>query len=87
MLLDLTDILFILSAIPLILVIFDVYSPVVGLLLLATFVANTYFMAKKRTPAVEVNGNAVIKNKKAKSRYLRFCLLLCLELLSLHVWL
>jgi cation:H+ antiporter len=55
MLLDLTDILFISSAIPLLLVIFDVSSPVVGLLLLATFVANTYFMAKKRTPAVEVN--------------------------------
>ena len=66
MLLDLTDILFISSAIPLLLVIFDVSSPVVGLLLLATFVANTYFMAKKRTPAVEVNGNAVIKKEESK---------------------
>ena len=66
MLLDLTDILFISSAIPLLLVIFDVSSPVVGLLLLATFVANTNFMAKKRTPAVEVNGNAVIKKEESK---------------------
>jgi cation:H+ antiporter len=69
MLLDLTDILFITSLIPLLLVIFNVSSPVVGLLLLGTFVANTYFMAKKRTPAVEVNGNAVIK-KESKSKVL-----------------
>jgi cation:H+ antiporter len=57
LLLDLTDILFLTSLIPLLLVIFNVSSPVVGILLLGTFVANTYFMAKKRTPAVEVNGN------------------------------
>jgi len=55
-LVDLTDILFITSLIPLLLVIFDVASPVVGIILLATFVANTYFMAKKRTPPVESNG-------------------------------
>jgi cation:H+ antiporter len=65
MLLDLTDILFITSAIPLLLVIFNISSPVVGLLLLVTFVANTYFMAKKRTPAVEVNGSpAAVKKEK-----------------------
>lgn len=74
MLLDLTDILFISSAIPLLLVIFDVSSPVVGLLLLATFVANTYFMAKKRTPAVEVNGNAVIKREESKVKVLALLL-------------
>jgi hypothetical protein len=40
----------------------------VGLLLLITFIANTYFMAKKRTPAVEVNGSpaAIKKNAQAK---------------------
>jgi cation:H+ antiporter len=75
MLLDLTDILFISSAIPLLLVIFDVSSPVVGLLLLATFVANTYFMAKKRTPAVEVNGNAAtIKKEESKVKVLALLL-------------
>lgn len=52
---ELTDILFITSLIPLLLVIFKVASPVVGIILLATFAANTYFMAKKRTPTVEYN--------------------------------
>jgi cation:H+ antiporter len=60
LLLDLTDILFLTSLIPLLLVIFNVSSPVVGLLLLVTFVVNTYFMAKKRTPSVEVNGEAIV---------------------------
>jgi cation:H+ antiporter len=68
MLLDLTDILFITSAIPLLLVIFNVSSPVVGLLLLITFVANTYFMAKKRTPAVEVNGTPTAVKKERLSK-------------------
>ena len=53
---ELTDILLITSLIPLLLVIFKVSSPFVGAILLATFVANTYFMAKKRLPAVESNG-------------------------------
>ncbi|MGD2066803.1 MAG: hypothetical protein PVI43_06515, partial [Candidatus Bathyarchaeota archaeon] len=64
MLLDLTDILFLTSLIPLLLVIFNISSPIVGLLLLGTFVANTYFMAKKRTPAVEVNGNSTAVKKE-----------------------
>ncbi|MCW4014961.1 MAG: sodium:calcium antiporter [Candidatus Bathyarchaeota archaeon] len=66
MLLDLTDILFLTSLIPLLLVIFSVSSPVVGILLLGTFVANTYFMAKKRTPTVEVNGNSQAVKKKGR---------------------
>lgn len=65
LLLDLTDILFISSLIPLLLVIFNVSGPVVGILLLGTFVANTYFMAKKRTPAVEVNGNSTAVKKSS----------------------
>lgn len=64
LLLDLTDILFITSLIPLLLVIFDISSPLVGLLLLGTFVVNTYFMAKKRTPAVEVNNNSKVDKKQ-----------------------
>jgi cation:H+ antiporter len=68
MLLDLTDILFLTSLIPLLLVIFNISSPIVGLLLLGTFVANTYFMAKKRTPAVEVNGNSKAVKKESMTK-------------------
>jgi len=57
LLVDLTDILFITSLIPLLLVIFNVVSPVVGIILLGTFVANTYLMTKKRTPVVSANGS------------------------------
>jgi cation:H+ antiporter len=71
-LLDLTDILFLTSLIPLLLVIFNVSSPVVGILLLGTFVANTYFMAKKRTPAVEVNGNAKVVKKENLGKVVAF---------------
>ncbi|MBN1785172.1 MAG: sodium:calcium antiporter [Candidatus Bathyarchaeota archaeon] len=53
---ELTDILLITSLIPLLLVIFKVSNPIVGAILLATFMINTYFMAKKRLPAVESNG-------------------------------
>ena len=67
MLLDLTDILFLTSLIPLLLVIFNVSSPIVGVLLLGTFVANTYFMAKKRTPVEEVNGDPEMVKKENKS--------------------
>jgi cation:H+ antiporter len=64
---DLTDILVITSLIPLLLVIFNVASPIVGVILLGTFVANTYFMAKKRMPMVEANkSEAVEKGSKTK---------------------
>jgi cation:H+ antiporter len=63
---ELTDILFITSLIPLLLVIFKVASPVVGIVLLAIFAANTYFMAKKRTPTVESNGLEVAAEGKDK---------------------
>jgi len=65
---DLTDILFITSLIPLLLVIFKVASPIVGIILLATFVANTYFMAKKRTPAVESNGSEAPAERRGKTK-------------------
>jgi len=72
---DLTDILFITSLIPLLLVIFNVASPVVGILLLATFVANTYFMAKKRMPAVESNGSEVSPERGGKTKVIIVLLL------------
>ena len=61
LLLDLTDILLITSLIPLLLVIFNVASPVVGIILLGTFVANTYVMMKKRTPVIEANNSEAVK--------------------------
>ena len=68
LLLDLTDILFLTSLIPLLLVIFNVSRPIVGALLLGTFVANTYFMVIKRTPTVEVNGNSEMVKKEGKTK-------------------
>jgi len=68
LLVDLTDILLITSLIPLLLVIFKVASPVVGIILLATFVANTYFMAKKRLPAVESNGSEAPAERKGRTK-------------------
>ena len=68
LLLDLTDILFLTSLIPLLLVIFNVSSPLVGVLLLGTFVANTYFMAKKRTPTVKVDENIEVVKKGGKTK-------------------
>ena len=55
LLVELTDILFITSLIPLVLVIFEVVSPIVGIILLGTFVASTYFMTRKKMPVVEAD--------------------------------
>ena len=65
---ELTDILLITSLIPLLLVIFKVSSPIVGVILLATFVANTYFMAKRRLPAVESNGKVAVPERKGLTK-------------------
>ena len=61
---ELTDILLITSLIPLLLVIFKVSSPIVGVILLATYVINTYFMAKKQLPTVDSNGLASPPDRK-----------------------
>jgi cation:H+ antiporter len=74
LLVDLTDILFITSLIPLLLVIFNVVSPVVGIILLGTFVANTYFMAKKRTPTVAANGSK-LTSKLSKTKVVALLIL------------
>jgi cation:H+ antiporter len=72
---ELTDILLITSLIPLLLVIFKVSSPIVGVILLATFVANTYFMAKKRLPAVESNGIVAPPERKGMPKVVLMLLL------------
>ena len=71
LLLDLTDILFVTSLIPLLLVtsyyyIFDVSSPIIGAILLGTFLISVYFRIKKRTPIVNTNKSAPISEKGEK---------------------
>jgi cation:H+ antiporter len=70
LLMDLTDILFLTSLIPLFLVIFNVSSPIVGACLLGTFVASTYLMAKKKTPAVEVDDGPAVVKQGSKTKVL-----------------
>ena len=82
MLTELTDILLITSLIPLLLVIFKVSSPIVGVILLATFVVNTYFMAKKRLPAVESNGAVAPPERKGMPKVI---LMLLIALLGVIV--
>ncbi len=65
LLVELTDMLFITVLIPVLLVInqyhvFDIPPPLVGVILLAVFLTNTFLMARKRTPPVKVNNNATI---------------------------
>jgi len=75
LLVELTDILFLITLVPLLLVIshyhiFDVASPIVGAILLAIFAVNIYFMTRKRTPPVKVTsekaGKANTKTVLAK---------------------
>lgn len=69
LLVELTDILFITTLIPLLLVIshyhiFNVSSPIVGIILLATFFVNTYVMARKRTPSVKVDPAEAVRKER-----------------------
>ena len=64
LLVELTDILFVISLIPLLLVIFQVASPLVGIILLGSFLISTYFLGKKRTPKVETTKSAVREGSK-----------------------
>ena len=66
LLVELTDILLLTSLIPLLLVIFKVASPLVGVILLGTFSISIYFMAKKRTPIVKVNNSAAVGKERRK---------------------
>lgn len=71
LLLDLTDILFVTSLIPLLLVtshyhIFDVSSPIVGAILLGTFLISVYFRTRKKTPIVNANKSAAMSEESKK---------------------
>jgi len=66
LLVELTDILFLITLVPLLLVIshyhiFDVASPIVGAILLTIFAVNIYFMTRKRTPPVKVTSEKARK--------------------------
>ena len=67
LLVELTDILFITSLIPLLLVIFKVASPIIGVILLGTFLVNVYLMAKKRTPMVNTDNSAAVGKRSRKT--------------------
>ncbi|MDH5636826.1 MAG: sodium:calcium antiporter [Candidatus Bathyarchaeota archaeon] len=67
LLVELTDILFLTSLIPLLLVIFKVASPIVGVILLGTFLVSIYFMARKRTPMVKTNNSAAVGKASRKT--------------------
>jgi cation:H+ antiporter len=69
LLVELTDMLFVTALIPLLLVIdqyqiFDIPSPIVGIILLATFLTNTILMARKRTPPVKLNDDKAMSKRQ-----------------------
>ncbi|MFQ6064524.1 MAG: sodium:calcium antiporter [Candidatus Bathyarchaeia archaeon] len=71
LLVELTDVLFVISLIPLLLVvshyhIFDVASPVVGAILLGTFLISIFFMVKRRTPVVNASESAAARKESRK---------------------
>ena len=66
LLVELTDILLITSMIPLLLVIFKVVSPIVGVILLGTFIISIYFMARKRISIVNVDKSATVDTRASK---------------------
>jgi cation:H+ antiporter len=69
LLVGLTDMLFVVALIPLLLVIneyhiFDIPSPIIGVILLAAFLISMYLMARKRTPPVKLNDGKAMSNGK-----------------------
>jgi cation:H+ antiporter len=69
LLVELTDMLSVIVLIPLLLVIsqyqlFEIPSQIIGAILLAAFLVNTYLIAKKRTPPVYANDVKTITKRK-----------------------
>lgn len=69
LLMELTDMLSIIVVIPLILVvsqygIFEIPTQIIGAVLLAAFLVNTYLIAKKRTPPVYANDAKTVSKRK-----------------------
>jgi cation:H+ antiporter len=70
-LVELIDLLFIASLIPLLLVAFKVASPIVGLLLIGVFVVSFYKMSRKRRPPTSDD----IEEKRSMRRHRTFAIL------------
>jgi cation:H+ antiporter len=60
---ELVDILFLSPLIPLLLVIFKVASPFVGVILLLIFIFSIYRMTKGKSPAIGSNKKTIVQNK------------------------
>jgi len=82
LLVELTDILFIISLIPLLLVIFKVASPIIGVILLGTFVLAVYFMSKRKTPRVAENKSVVAEKRSKKMVVAKLILSMSLVIIS-----
>jgi cation:H+ antiporter len=87
---ELTDILFLTALIPLLLIIaplriFVVSSPIVGVILLGAFVVNAYFILRKRTPSVELEGNETVTSTARRGSVVRAVIILCLGFAGLLV--
>jgi len=86
LLVELTDILFLTTLVPLLLVIshfhiFDVASPIVGAILLIIFAVNIYFMTRKRTPPVRVN--TLEKARKENTKKILAKLFICIAIVAI----
>ena len=82
LLVELTDILFIISLIPLLLVIFKVASPIIGVMLLGTFVLAVFFMSKRKTPRVAENKSVVAEKRSKKMVVAKLILSMSLVIIS-----
>jgi len=82
LLVELTDILFVISLIPLLLVIFKVASPIIGIMLLGTFVLAVYFMSKRKTPRVAGNKSVLAERRSKKMVVAKLILSMSLVIIS-----
>jgi len=82
LLVELTDILFVISLIPLLLVIFKVASPIIGFMLLGTFVLAIFFMSKRKTPRVAGNKSVLAEKRGKKMVVARLILSMSLVIIS-----
>lgn len=67
LLVEMTDVLVITSLIPLLLVVFKISSPIIGFVLLLTFMISIYLMTRKRMPMATVEKSATVEKKKRKT--------------------
>ncbi len=66
LLVELTDVLVVTSLIPLLLVVFRVSSPIIGFVLLLTFMVSVYIMTRKRMPLSSAEKRVTVEKKSRK---------------------